>query len=388
MTFPESITVAELEADPYPIYARLRREAPVAYVPAINSWLATRWEDVMRVADDAEAFEAWAPPIDAAFGTPNILGVDGPLHKELRATLHPTLRPAAVAGYIEHLVAPIAAQRLEAIASRDAIELVEHYFEPVSVRALGIVMGLADLEDEVLQRWFHGLAEGATNFERDPAKQAAADATLREIDRHFDTLLSRLEAQPDDSLISHMLHVGRPPEAPRARDQIVPSLKVILLGGMQEPGHGAATTLLALLDHPDQLQEVLADRPRLLPAAIEEAMRLVAPIGTQGRRVTRDLELGGARLQAGDFVSAVLASANRDETRFEHPERFDVHRPSARVATFGFGRHFCSGHAFARAVERISLDVLLAALPGLHLDAPPIVTGWEFRAPRRLVVRW
>ncbi len=148
----------------------------------------------------------------------------------------------------------------------------------------------------------------------------------------------------------------------------MPSLKVILLGGMQEPGHGAGSVLFGLLSHPDALDEVRADPDGLLAAAVDEGMRWIAPIGTQGRRTTGPVELGGVELPADAPVAAVVASANRDERRFPDPDRFDIHRDRKRLATFGFGRHFCSGHAFAKAQERIVLRELLRRHPKLGLD--------------------
>ncbi len=115
-------------------------------------------------------------------------------------------------------------------------------------------------------------------------------------------------------------------------------------------------------------------------------MRWIAPIGTQGRRTTQPLDLGGAELPADAPVAAVIASANRDEARFERADAFDLHRDRQRVATFGFGRHFCSGHAFARAQERIALRELLRRFPRVTLAAEPEFSGWEFRAPRELRV--
>jgi cytochrome P450 len=184
-----------------------------------------------------------------------------------------------------------------------------------------------------------------------------------------------------------MIWTGRDTGDPRPREQYLPSLKVILLGGMQEPGHGAGSVLYALLTHPQALGEVIADIDGLLGAAIDEGMRWIAPIGTQGRRTTQPLELGGAELPADAPVAAVIASANRDDQRFEHADSFDLHRDRQRLATFGFGRHFCSGHAFARAQERIALRELLRRFPRVALAAEPEFSGWEFRAPRGLRVR-
>ncbi|MQA72801.1 MAG: cytochrome P450 [Solirubrobacterales bacterium] len=355
-------------------------------------WLATSWEAAARVASEPELFAADMPgsPIDRSFGSPTILTCDGEPHRELRRAVDPKLRPHAVEEYIDELVTPIVDARLDRLHAAGEAELMADFFEPVSVLSLGAVLGLAELDADTLRRWFAALADGATNFERDRAKQAVSDAACAEIDRRLEPVLERLEREPDESTIAHMLHAGMDGGETRPRQAIMPSLKVILLGGMQEPGHGAGSVLYALLRHPEQLAEVVADPERLVAPAIEEGMRWVAPIGTQGRRTTRALELAGANLPADAPVAAVIASANRDEARFPEPDRFDIHRDRGRVATFGFGRHFCSGHAFARAQEGIALRRLLAQLPALELVAGerPELRGWEFRAPRSLRVRW
>ena len=389
-SFADRITVAELEDDPYPIYARLRTEAPVAWVPAVDMWLATGWDEAMRVATEPEAFAADMPgsPIDRSFGSPTILTCDGERHRELRRSIDPKYRPQAVEGYIDELVGPIVEARLAAIEGQAEAELMAEYLEPVSVLSLGAVLGLADVDAETLRRWFAALADGGTNFERDPEKQARSDAACAEIDERVGPLLDRLEREPDESTISHMIWSGVEDGRPRARERYLPSLKVLLLGGMQEPGHGAGSALYALLAHPEQLQEVRGDLDALLPAAIDEGMRWISPIGTLGRRTTAEVELGGATLPADAPVAAVISSANRDPARFADPDRFDIHRERGRLATFGYGHHFCSGHAFAKAQERIALRALLERHGALELVAAPPISGWEFRAPRELRVRF
>jgi cytochrome P450 len=385
----EQITVAELEDDPYPVYARLRDEAPVAWVPAVEMWLATTWDAALRVASEPELFAADMPgsPIERSFGSPTILTCDGERHKELRRSIDPKYRPHEVDGYIEELVGPIVAERLGALDPSSEVDLMTHYFEPISVLSLGAVLGLGDVSADTLRRWFAALADGATNFERDPGKQERSDAASAEIDERLGPLLDRLEREPDDSTISHMIHSGRDPGDPRPREAYMPTLKVILLGGMQEPGHGAGSVLYALLTHPDALDEVAGDLEGKLPAAIDEGMRWISPIGTQGRRTTREVELEGATLPPDAPVAAVVASANRDPARFDDPDSFDLGRDRQRLATFGFGRHFCSGHAFARAQERIAMRELLRRWPSLELAGEVPFSGWEFRAPRALRVR-
>jgi cytochrome P450 len=388
-SFADRITVAELDDDPYPIFARLRTEAPVAWVQAVDMWLATGWDEAMRVATEPEAFAADMPgsPIDRSFGSPTILTCDGERHRELRRSIDPKYRPQAVEGYIDELVGPIVEARLAAIEGQAEAELMAEYLEPVSVLSLGAVLGLADVDAETLRRWFAALADGGTNFERDPEKQARSDAACAEIDERVGPLLDRLEREPDESTISHMIWSGVEDGRPRARERYLPSLKVLLLGGMQEPGHGAGSALYALLAHPEQLQEVRGDLDALLPAAIDEGMRWISPIGTLGRRTTAEVELGGATLPADAPVAAVISSANRDPARFADPDRFDIHRERGRLATFGYGHHFCSGHAFAKAQERIALRALLERHGALELVAAPPISGWEFRAPRELRVR-
>ena len=387
-SFAERITVAELEEDPYPIYERLRAEAPVAWVPAVEMWLATTWDAALRVASEPELFAADMPgsPIDRSFGSPTILTCDGEPHRELRRSIDPKYRPQEVEAYIEELVGPIVAGHLAAIAGRRGRP------DGGLLRAdLGPEPGRGAGPGRRPRRHVPGLVRRPgrrrNQLRARPGKQERSDAACAEIDERLAPVLDRLEREPDDSTISHMIHAGREAGDPRPREAYMPSLKVILLGGMQEPGHGAGSVMFALLTHPDALAEVAADLDELLPAAIDEGMRWIAPIGTQGRRTTGPLELEGTELPADAPVAAVIASANRDAARFERPDEFDLHRDRQRLATFGFGRHFCSGHAFARAQERIALRELLRRHPAPELAAEVPFSGWEFRAPRELRVR-
>ena len=388
----QAVTVEDLEADPYPIYARLRREAPVCYIPAVGLWFVTRYDDVEFAASHPELFTAELDdsPVDRTFGSPTIITVDGERHLDLRRGLDSKYRPRQVNGYIDDLVRPIAEEVLDGLAGRDRAELMAGYFEPVSVLSLGTVLGIRDLGAARLRDWFWRLHQGVINFEGNPERERIGAECSREIDDALGPVFDRLEATGDDSTISHLLHSGVPGGGCRARDFVMPTLKVILLGGMQEPGHGAGSTLVGLLSHPAQLAAVRDDPDRLLPAAVEEGLRWVAPIGTQTRQAVTDVDLGGATIPAGAPVGALVSSACRDESRFADPDRFDIFRPRQVNLAFGAGRHFCAGHAFSRAQIRIAIDVLLRRFPALALDParPPVFRGWEFRAPRNLDVTW
>jgi cytochrome P450 len=171
---------------------------------------------------------------------------------------------------------------------------------------------------------------------------------------------------------------------------VLPTLKVILLGGMQEPGHAAGSTVAGLLES-GQAAHVAEDPAGLVRDAIEEGLRWVSPIGTQTRRALVETKLGGITLPAGANLGALVSSANRDEEIWgPTADAFDLFRPRRNHAAFGFGAHFCSGHHFSRVQMRIAVQCLFERLPGLRadLDRPPVFGGWEFRAPQHLHVRW
>lgn len=389
-TFADQITVDEIEEDPYPIYARLRQEAPVAYAPALNSWLVTTWADVQTVTTNPDLFRAEDDnaPVVRHFGKPAIIHCDGPVHQELRRGIAPHYAPKKVAEYIDDLVRPIAQDCIAAFDPDRPVDLVAAYFEPISVLTLARSFGVMDVDVDQLRQWFHGLAMGAINFSQDPERSQICADTLRDIDRAFDPIFARLEQEPDDSPLSQMLYHSMPEGQRRSREFVMPSIRVTLLGGMQEPGHGAANTLVALLQNPGQMQMLRADPDRHLRAAVVEGCRWTAPIGTQIRAATRDLELGGAQIRAGDTVSAVIASANRDAAVFARPDDFDLERSEKSQATFGFGGHFCAGKWMALSQMELALRILLETFPRIALvpGQPPVFFGWEFRAPTSLMV--
>ena len=388
----DTITVEELTADPYPVYARLRREAPACYVPAVDLWLVTRWADVVAGAEDPARFPASMPgsPLDRTLGGASVLTVDGDEHEHLRAPMEGTLRPSKVEARAASIVARVCDELIDAFAADGEADLMSSFCEPLAVLSLAEVIGLRGLDATTLRRWFHEIASGTSNFESDPEKQRLADATGLEVDRTLRPQFQDQLAHPDGTMVSDMLH-AETGDVDQRMAAFMPTLKLALIGGLQEPGHGLGTTVFGLLSNPDQLSAVLADPGATIRKAVDEGIRWISPIGTQSRGAGPGVVIAGIAIPEGANVGLMVPSANRDEEVWGRTaDVFDILRPKHANAAFGFGRHFCVGHQLARVQMRTGLRRLLERLPGLRLDPerPPVFSGWEYRGPMTLQVRW
>jgi cytochrome P450 len=385
----QAISVESLEADPYPTYKRLRAEAPVCWVESVGLWLVTRWDDVEHVDVTPDVFTGETEPstLNRTFGK-NMLGSEGAYHDRIRTIIEPAFRPGSVRPYATEVIEPIAVELIDRFADRGEAELMHEFAEPLSVRTLQQVLGLNDVAVETLMRWFEQLGIGASNFEFDPEKQAVADAASAEVDEAVQTILGRLRDRPDGSILSRMLHSEVDGESLTV-EEICANLKVMIVGGMQEPGDLVGIAMWALLSHPDQAAEVRGDA-NLVKPAVEEALRWQSPVGTSTRQTTRPTTLAGVELEQGALIAAVVASANRDESHWPDPDRFDIHRRDGANLAFAIGSHHCVGAWLARYESRAAVRILLERLPGLHLDdgRPIELHGWEFRRPTHCHVRW
>jgi cytochrome P450 len=380
-----TVTVEALEDDPYPIYEQLRAHEPVAWVESVGLWLVTRWDDVNRVDKTPEIFTGETEPstLNRTFGK-NMLGSEGPYHDRIRSIIYPWFRVGAIGSFPDAVIAPVANDLIDAFAERGSVEFVSEFAQPMSTRVLRRALGLDFVSEETLQRWFAELALGAANFEGNPEKQAIADRASAEVNETVAPVLERLASEPDDTLLSSMLHTEVAGER-LTLEEVESNLKVMIVGGLQATSDLLALSLWALLSHPDQLAEVLADRA-LVDRAIEEGARWHSPVGTSTRQTTQDTELAGVKLKKGELVAAVLASANRDERNWTDPDRYDIHRNEGGHLAFATGPHMCIGSRLGRYEARTGFRVLLERLPNLRLDPdrPTEITGWEFRSPHHL----
>ncbi len=390
MIDPANISVADLERDPYPFYAALREHAPVAYVRSLDVWMVTRWAEVDEACNDPVRFPAHVAdsPTDRALGGVSMMTTDGEPAKQRRRPFDATLRPRAVEATMPEIFTRLCEEQLDAIEAAGTAELVGDYFEPVSVLSLAHAMGIADLVDTAtLVRWFAGLAAGVSNYEDSEEKTELCTSVAAEIDATLRPRFARVLATPDGGMLSNLVHAG----SGLLDDRLawaMPSLKLVLLGGLQEPAHGGATIAHCLLRSPDQAAAVRED-PSLVAAAVEEGLRWTAPIGNLLRGVAPDTVLGGVRLPEDARVILVVASANRDRGIWgPTADEFDLHRPRRTHLSFATGPHYCIGHHFARVQLRIAIARLLERFPRLRLDPnhETIYRGHEYRSPTALRV--
>jgi cytochrome P450 len=387
--FGESITLADLERDPYPIYSRLRDEDPVSWVPAVQLWLVTRHDDVRRVDLSPDLFTAETDPstLNRTMGT-NMLGSEGADQERIRRITEIPFRPRDVEERTQGMIPKLANELVDAFVDRGEADLFTEYCDPMSVRSLQFLLGLDSVPWEDLLRWNQGMMPGLANFEGNPEKQEPADRASAELGSAIEDVLDRLEDEPDGSVLSWMLHCDLDGDR-MTRAEIVANTKLMLSGGLQEPRDLIALVVWALGSHEEQLDEVRSDRA-LVKAAVEETLRWVGPVGTSTRQTTGATELSGVELPEGALIGAVLSSANRDPRRFADPDRFDIHRREGAHLAFAIGNHFCLGAWFGRHLARVSLEILLERLPNVRLDPdrPATLSGWEFRAPDSTWVRW
>jgi cytochrome P450 family 142 subfamily A polypeptide 1 len=370
--------------DPDPTYAWLRRHAPVYRDETNHLWGVSRYHDVVAIEKDPETFcssAGYRPNLPA---DDSMIGNDDPRHNERRRLVARRFTPKAVAGH-EDEVRDIVRGLIDAVADRGRCEVVEDLAAPLPAMVIGRLLGFDDDQWRRVKHWSEAtiVAGGGPRYMADSVAEAFGDYC-----EHAARLMQARRATPTDDVMSRWMEAEA--AGVLTADQVLSEGLLVVDGGAETTRTVITGTVLALIEHPDQYRRLLDD-PGLLPVAVEEFIRWVTPILNMRRTATRDTEVAGTVVNAGDELLLMYPSANRDEAVFEAPDRFDVGRePNPHVA-FGFGTHFCLGAALARLEVRVMFEELLPRLRDLRLTpgtAPERIPNAFVRGFRSLPVQF
>lgn len=381
----ETITLDQLDRDPFPIYRRLRAEAPVLRVKAAGRTFLTKAEDTKYVKETPELFSSDDPntPMKRAFRAHTLMRKDGAVHKSERMAMAPAFSPRVIQNDWMPRYREIAENYVARLPRGEVVDLFPALSGPYAARGLAVLLGIEEASDADLQRWSQTLIDGAGNYGWRDEPFARSDAANDEMDALLNRLQDHHRAQPNNTAFSVMLNA----DDPIPKSQIHANIKIAIGGGINEPRDALNTALFGLLTNPDQLAQVRRNDD--WDKAFEEAVRWVAPISVSARLVLEDTEIRGYLIPKGDTVMTIQASANRDEDLHQNGEAFDVYRDAKPHQAFGNGPHFCQGtHVARRAVGQIMLPMLFDRFPKMSLPEPGAVNwqGFAFHGTTNLPV--
>jgi cytochrome P450 len=379
------IDLKDFWRDPYPTYARLRREAPIAFVPQLNGTVFARRDDIFVAEKIIDVFSSHQPTglMNVLMGQ-NMMRKDGDAHMAERQAFFPAVSPKTVKTVWSAKFQAHADRILEDIAPLKQGDLRTLYALPLSAECLKDITGLTNMRFADMDAWSQGMIDGIANYAGDKAIEARCHAATAGIDACIDDMLPVVRNAPNHSLLSVMLHGGM------ALDSVRANIKLAISGGQNEPRDAIAGTIWALAAHPEQLAKVQTGDARWLQV-FEEYARWIAPIGMTPRRVAKPWSIHGIELKPEDRVFFLFASANRDEAHFESPDAFQVTRNTTKSIAFGAGPHYCAGAWASRAmVADVALPSVFARLNNLRLadDDPVRLGGWAFRGVLNLPCVW
>jgi cytochrome P450 len=377
----------EVRQDPFPHYARLRAEAPV-YKTDMGFWLVSRYQDVQYVLKTPQLFssEAMAGPQGHVEGViPSIITMDPPDHGKFRSIVTRAFTPRIIAE-LEPRVREITHSLTSHIGRGPEFDFVEKIALPLPVRVIAELLGVEPKRFPDFKRWSDLLVDQMMRPGAPPEQLAYEQAEGAAFRQYFTWAIEERRKHPRNDLISALVQAEVDGER-LSEDDIFAFAGLLLVAGNETTTNLLSNMIVALLRNPDQLEMLIAD-PSLIPNAVEETLRYDSPVQMLFRFAREDVELGGEIIPKGSLVWPMLGSANRDETRFPDPDRYDITREVSGQVAFGYGIHFCLGAPLARLETRIAMEELLPVLAEARLPERPLeyIDAFFLRGLKRLPV--
>jgi cytochrome P450 len=372
-----------LEGPPLELFRRMRGECPVHWTDGFTEypdedgfWSITTADDVHEVSRDWQTFSS---ELGGFVGTKNaglslemqqsmFIGMDPPKHDRLKSLFQRGFTPKRIAEH-EDAIRAITIDVLDRLEGRETCDLVTDVAQPVVSRVIGSFMGLSPEDDEPWANLMNAIV-GAGDPDATPeGTESVMTELVPEVFERCSRLIAERRETPTDDLTSVLVHAELDGE--RLEDhEIVMGFLLLMAAGNDSTKATYCSGMRALMENPEQRQMVLDD-PSLVPGAVEESLRMFPAFAHFARTATHDTELHGQAIREGEKVVMWYPSSNRDETRFEDPDRFDVTRNAEHQAFGAGGRHFCLGTALARLELRILIEETLARFPEIQIDGTP-----------------
>ncbi|MEQ9379395.1 MAG: cytochrome P450 [Pirellulales bacterium] len=381
-----NIVACEFKADPHPEYARLRAEQPVCPIKLPDKrtvWLVTRYEDAVKVLTDERfvknpanalpdktAKQPWVP----RFARPllrNLLTIDKPEHTRLRALANTAFTPRTVE-QMRDRIQTVTSDLLRGLHGRQRFDLMRDFALPIPTTVIAEMLGVPPGDHEKFNRWSNSIVETTANRWGIVRALPAALSLMR----YIRALIKDRQDNPRDDLTSELVNAEIDGER-LDDDDLLSLIGLLFVAGHETTVNLIGTGVLALLQHPEQL-ELLRNDPELIKPAVEELLRFSSPVdvGTE-RYASEDLTVGDVTIPAGSLVGVAIGSANRDGCPFHNPERLNITREPNKHIAFGLGPHYCTGASLARLEGQVAIASLLEAAPKIRLDVEPQKLRWR-----------
>lgn len=370
---------------PWDFYRRLRAEAPVYRDPHTGIFHVATYDLVVEAVKDHEVYSnRFAPAMGGAAiaaaaedeelarlakraypGVDTMLTADPPEHKRFRGLVNKAFTPRRV-NKLEEEIERLAHELIDAFAADGRLEVLSQYAVPIPLTVIADQLGVPREDLPRFKRWTDGFTAQLSGM-ADAEGQVEAVRRILEFQEYFAERLAECRQAPREDIISDLVRARLEGERPLDVPESLSILQQLLVAGNETTASAIAEALLLLVEHPDQ-EALVREDPSLVPNLVEEVLRLSTPTASMWRRAKRDSALGGVEIPEGSMILLRYASANRDESVFPDPDRFDVTRENAgEHLAFGHGIHFCIGAILARKEMAVALRTALARLRDLRL---------------------